>query len=197
MTDRTHDSDDIPELRALPRQTTPPPELEDRVVAELRCAGLLGSAPGSFRSRPVRAALATAAAVALFAAGWVASTRRQPAPTPQAQPTYALLLRAGPDYRPTTGEEEQQLIKEYRAWARGLHQDGLLTSGEKLNDETRTLISRQGTVTLLEPPAAEQGSLQGFFLIRAGSLEQALEIARSCPHLRHGGVIEVRPIDPT
>ncbi|MGH9787305.1 MAG: YciI family protein [Candidatus Acidiferrales bacterium] len=196
MTDRTHDPDEIPELRALESEAAPPPELEDRVVADLRQRGLLNGIRRGFRSRLVRRELAVAAGVALFLAGWVAHSPRQPVPATEVQPTYALLLRSGPDYRPTSDEEEQQLVKEYGAWARGLHEKGQLISGEKLNDDSRTLVSREGTVTLLEP-APEQGLVQGFFLIRAGSFDQALEIASACPHLRYGGVIEVRPIDPT
>jgi len=199
MTDPTHDTDEIPELRSLPRETLPPPELEDHVVAELRRTGLLRAPRGIFRSPRLQAALATAAGVTLFIAGWLAasSQKSSPAPAPQAQPTYALLLRAGPDYREGTEADEQQRVKEYGTWARGLHEKGQLIRGEKLNDDARTLIAREGTVSFLEQPSGEQGPVLGFFLIQARSLDHALQIARECPHLRHGGVIEIRPIDPT
>ena len=135
----------------------------------------------------------------MFIAGWLAASAQKsgPAPVPQAQPTYALLLRPGPDYREGTPADEQQRVKEYGDWARGLHGKGQLISGEKLSDDARTLIARQGTVAFLEQPMGDHGPVQGLFLIRAATLDQALEIARGCPHLRHGGVIEVRPIDPT
>ncbi|MCI0403727.1 MAG: YciI family protein [Acidobacteria bacterium] len=197
MTDPTRDSDEIPELRSLARDTAPPPELEDQVVAELRREGLLGAAGGRFRVRFVRAALAAAASMALFVTGWFAASRQQSGPEPEAQPSYALLLRPGPDYREGTEADEQQRVKEYGAWARGLYEKGQLISGEKLNDNARTLIARNGTVAFLEQPGGEPGPVQGLFLIRAASMDRALEIARGCPHLRHGGVIEVRPIDPT
>jgi len=63
-----------------------------------------------------------------------------------------------------------------------------LKGGEKLKDQ----------VVVLGPPfpAAEQGRLGGYFLVTAASLEQALEIARDCPHLRYGGRVVVRPVDP-
>jgi hypothetical protein len=197
MTDSNHDVPEIPELRSLPREAAPPPGLEDHVVAELHRAGLLHAPSGTFRSRFVRVALAAAASALLFLAGWLAGSLRPSAPPPAAQPTYALLLRAGPDYREGTPADEQQRVKEYGAWARGLHQEGRLVSGEKLNDDARTLIARDGTVAFLDEPRPDQGPVQGFFLIRAASLDQALEIARECPHLRHGGIIEVRAIDPT
>lgn len=199
MTDQVHDTPEIPELRSLPREATLPPELEGRVVAGLRGQGLLHAPRGVSRSPFVRAALATAAGVALFFAGWLAASSQKsaPAPVPHAQPTYALLLRPGPDYHEGTAADEQQRVKEYGAWARELHKKGQLISGEKLGDDARTLIAREGTVAFLEKPIGDQGPVQGFFLIRAASLAQALDIAGECPHLRHGGVIEVRAIDPT
>jgi hypothetical protein len=35
----------------------------------------------------------------------------------------------------------------------------------------------------------------GYYAIRAASYEDAVEIARGCPHLDYGGTIEVRAID--
>jgi hypothetical protein len=33
--------------------------------------------------------------------------------------------------------------------------------------------------------------------LAAGDVAEALAIARTCPHLRHGGTVSVRPIEPT
>lgn len=197
MTDGTHDPEEIQELRALPRQATPPREFEDHVVDELRRLGLLRPHGAMFRSRLVQAAMATAASVALFIAGWLGASIREPRPVPEAHPSYVLLLRAGPDYQEGTDIDEQQRVKEYGTWARKLHERGQLISAEKLSDDARSLVARNGAVGVLERRGGDQGAVQGLFLIRAASFDEALEIARGCPHLRHGGVIEVRPIDPT
>lgn len=197
MTDQSQNSDEIPELRSLPRETTPSPELENRVIAELRRAGLLNTPISAFHSRFVRPALATAAGISLFLAGWLAASFRQAESAPEAEPTYVLFLRVGPDYREGTAADEQQRVNEYGTWARGLHEKGQLVGGEKLSDDARSLVARDGVVTLLEQHGGDQGAVQGLFLIRAASFDEALEIARGCPHLRHGGIIEVRPIDPT
>lgn len=37
----------------------------------------------------------------------------------------------------------------------------------------------------------------GLFIIAARTDDEALAIARSCPHLRHGGTVSLRPIEPT
>jgi hypothetical protein len=48
-----------------------------------------------------------------------------------------------------------------------------------------------------EVPAGAPGEPTGFFLVRAGDLAEAERIARDCPHLRHGGEVALRPVDPT
>jgi hypothetical protein len=40
-------------------------------------------------------------------------------------------------------------------------------------------------------------AVRGFFIIRAATEAEALGVARTCPHLRHGGAVAVRPIVPT
>ena len=45
-------------------------------------------------------------------------------------------------------------------------------------------------------PAGGAESVRGYFVIAARDEREALEIARGCPHLRHGGWIVVRPIAP-
>jgi hypothetical protein len=44
------------------------------------------------------------------------------------------------------------------------------------------------------PPG--ESRLGGYFLIRAANQRTALEIARSCPHVRYGGRIVLREIEP-
>jgi hypothetical protein len=53
-----------------------------------------------------------------------------------------------------------------------------------------------GPVTAQSVAAGRTG-LAGYFLIRAVDRRTALEIARSCPHVRYGGRIVVREIEPT
>ena len=36
-----------------------------------------------------------------------------------------------------------------------------------------------------------------FFIIQAADSAEAYRIARDCPHLRHGGTIQLRRIEPT
>lgn len=72
-------------------------------------------------------------------------------------------------------------VEEYVRWAR---HTGAMRGGEKLT----------GQVSVLGPGHSD-GSLAGFFKISAKTREEAEGIARTCPHLRHGGWIEIREIE--
>jgi len=39
--------------------------------------------------------------------------------------------------------------------------------------------------------------ISGYFVIDAASWEDAVAVARTCPHLRYGGRIILRPVAPT
>lgn len=158
------------------REIAPRDALEDRVVAALKARGLIRP------SRPSRigiAGLAAAAALLLFAAGFAAGAwpSRGAQPPVTAGPRFMLLLHETAATA-STGLAEQALVDEYREWARGVAATGRAIHGEKLK------------------PAPGQ-TLSGFFVVEAPSLDAARAIAASSPHVRHGGRIEVREIDPT
>ena len=173
-------------LAGLPRGLAPRPEVEERIVSELRVRGLLrGSKPSASKTRRW---LAAAAALALFAAG-IGAARLLPARAARPSgPRFALFLLRGDERLPENGPEEAARVAEYRAWARDLAGGGRFVSGEKLGDAAERLGG--------PPPGASlpQDEIRGYFVISASSLAEALAVARGCPHLRHGGQILVRPI---
>ena len=103
---------------------------------------------------------------------------------------FLLLLHENPAQMTIKPEQIQAVVAEYTAWATKLRQDNRLVSAEKLSDDGGRWLGPQGDMKVKR---AE--SIGGFFLIRAESYEQALTIARQSPHLKYGGVIEVRRID--
>jgi hypothetical protein len=175
----TEDDELTPEekaaLGALPGDADLPPALEERVVEALRARSFLASR----RSPWPRRVLRSAAAVALFAAGLLAG-RETTRPGHSEGSVFLLLLYAGP-----TGGDEGARVREYGAWASSLRQEGRLVGAERLGSEHRRLGAAQTGV-----------APRGYFLIRASGMEEALDIARSCPHLRHGGSVTVHPVDP-
>ncbi len=176
-------------LDHLRRDQSPPPALKGRVRRSLRSRGLLAR-PGW-----VTAAwsIATAAiGVVLFTSGVAVGRGRQERPTTSGS-RYALLL-----YEPSGFDHaapESSLVAEYRDWAYSLGEDRL-SLGEKLGNDERVL--RPGSSgEVPEPTAGPSGPLGGLFIIRAESWDEALKIARTCPHLRHGGVVAVKRVEET
>ncbi len=174
-------------LRVLPREIEPPPALRERVKATLRARRQLR--PRSRRVLGVFAALA--AAVLLFLAGRLSAPGRGP-PSDERQ-EFALLVYEGPGFdRPT---DRHTYFVEYDAWGRGLEARGLLVHARALEPGSSLLQASGGRVSV-EPHeiTADIGTMTGFFIIRAADSAQALAIARTCPHLKHGGTIVLRPI---
>ena len=167
----------------------PPSGLEDRVVESLRARGLLDAQRrGPRRIVPARWAwpAAIAAGLLLFAGGFTLG--RVPVQTAGAgMGRYTLLLYEGPGFN-TAGKPEAELVAEYTAWAGELAGRGSLVAGEKL--AAREWILGAGGSAGQQEPA-------GFFIIAARTDDEALAIARSCPHLRYGGTVAVRPVEPT
>jgi hypothetical protein len=176
-------------LRALRQGPDAAVGLEERVVGALRAQGLLAGAahqrPHAGR-RGAWLAAGLAAALAAFALGWWA--RAAVPPPAQAGEEYVLLLHDTGVALPAA--EEGRIVAEYGAWAAELRARGVSISGQKLED-ARTLLGPRGRSLEAGPV---RGALAGYFLLRADGAAAALAIAESCPHLRHGGSVEVRRI---
>ena len=185
----------------------PPAGLEDRVVEALATRGLLrhsGSATVTWRTRLPRVAAAVVAASILIAIGAGGALWWTSAPAPAtAESAFVLLLMSGPEELAVTDAEEARRVDEYSSWAGEIAGQGRFVAGEKLASDARLLSPRPNanTTTMADEPVAaadRSGAvLAGYFIVRADTYDDAVEIARGCPHLRYGGQIEVRRIVPT
>jgi hypothetical protein len=180
-------------LRELPRETSPRPALEARVVAELLERGLIDRSTPYSPGRRSAWRLAAAAALVGLLAGWLAHglTARAPASIASADrgsERFLLLLS-----EPTgldTSQPMESLVSEYAAWARQIESEGRLVAAERLLDGSRTLPRSSPEAAL----AADPGAPTGFFVVDAAGWDEALELAASCPHLAYGGQITIRQV---
>ncbi|HWA32748.1 MAG TPA: hypothetical protein VG737_01395 [Cyclobacteriaceae bacterium] len=150
------------------------PGHEDRVVRALRTRKLVkGNAfPG---------AIVALLFMALLGVSFWAGTRYNKTGLMAAtEGKYMLLL-----YRNASDQlNSKDHAGEYASWMKGLAGSGITASGEELGEETQWLGAG------IEPAPA----IVGYFVVAGASGHQALEIAQTCPHLKYGGSIEVRPI---
>lgn len=183
------DADERAAFAALPAELPVPAGLAPRVRAAVAAARAANRVPR--RRRVLQLLGGIAATIAVFLAGaWFGPGLSRSSPSPETRQRYVLLLREDASL---AGAETGDLVAEYRDWAVSWHRRGVLELGEKLADGSWLLD--QSTVS--EHASASGEAISGFFVIRAESAQQALEIAGSCPHLRHGGRVELRRIQET
>jgi hypothetical protein len=171
---------------ASPNDIQPPDVLKARVTGTLRERGLLRRA-----ASPWRAVLAIAAGLVLFASGVIVGGR--PERLARTGGNYALLLYEDAGFDRQTPEDTY--IAEYSAWAESLRKRGVLAGGNALDPGSRLL--RDSATIETRDVTTNEGTMSGYFIIRAASQEEAEAIAKTCPHLKHGGRIALRRIIAT
>ena len=100
---------------------------------------------------------------------------------------------AGPQYGT---DEFDQMLGEYHAFSQKCIKDGVLVSGDALQDvNTATTVNvRDGKIETIDGPFAEtKEQLGGYYLLDCENLDQALKYAAMIPSAKYGRV-EVRPI---
>ena len=115
-------------------------------------------------------------------------------------PNYMLLLHEQPsDFSAYSAEEMQAVIAEYIAWRQKVEDAGKFVNSEKLKDEGGLhLVHNDGKLRVTDGPYAEAAEvIGGYFTISADSYDDAVATASDCPHLKYGGRIELREVEPT
>lgn len=112
-------------------------------------------------------------------------------------PEYMLLLHENPAaFEGLSPEEMQRIIQRYTAWADRMREAGRLVGSNKLTDgDGRVLTRGAGELRVLDGPYSETKEvIGGYFTLRAAGYDEAVDLARDCPHLEFG-TIEIREID--
>ncbi len=114
---------------------------------------------------------------------------------------FALLLPHPPTrYHGLAEADYMDIVKDYIAWVEKLSAEGRYQGGTKLTDDPGRHLHRHGddaaSVELHDGPLTEVSEiLGGIMLIEAADYDDAVAIARTCPHLVHNRHIEVRAVD--
>jgi hypothetical protein len=105
-----------------------------------------------------------------------------------------LLLRGGVSNRDLPADAFQRQIERYMNWIEQLRRDGHFVAGEPLEETGRVLSSKDGRSITDGPFTESKEEVGGYFIIRASSLEAAVELSKGCPIFHDNGIVEVRPI---
>ena len=114
---------------------------------------------------------------------------------------YVLLIYQGttplpntPEWEALSASEQQAIYADYAA----LNKVPNLTAGLPLGlpDKARTVRVDNGAVIASDGPFVDtKGAVGGYFVLEADDIDAAIEVAGRVPAARHGGAIEIRPVE--
>lgn len=97
-------------------------------------------------------------------------------------------------YAGLSPEQIQQFLTQWNSWYDGLIAEGKLDHGRPLEQERRVVSGARGERVVDGPFAESKESIAGYFLLMVKNIDEATGIAKGCPGLAHGLVVEVRPV---
>jgi hypothetical protein len=112
-------------------------------------------------------------------------------------PQFMLLLNSAPDAMDHLSPTEiQTILEKYKAWTGKIAAAGKLVSGQKLMDEGgKAMTLSGGKLAVVDGPFSETKEVVGgYFVIKAASYEEAIQVASDCPHMAFGAIV-VRQVD--
>ena len=110
---------------------------------------------------------------------------------------FMLIFRGGAVARRDLSPSELQAhVEKWYRWSDELARQGRRNAGTALDNPGAAVRGHERVVT--DGPYAESKDLvTGSMIFEAASLEDAIDVARSCPTYEFGGSVEVRPVqDP-
>ena len=105
---------------------------------------------------------------------------------------YMLLFKGTLWDRDLSPEELQQVMTRWMNWLERLTREGKVRAAQPLANQGKVVSWKKGAA--VDGPFAEsKEAVGGYFLLQV-SLDDAVEIAKECPALKHGVTVEVRPV---
>ena len=110
-------------------------------------------------------------------------------------PNYFLFLYDDPTgWAKLSPEQMQKALEKYVAWGEKAGNGGYLLGSHRLAEDVGKVI--RGKKITDGPYSETKEILGGYYLISAGSYDDAVKRSLDHPHLEYGGTIEVRQMHP-
>jgi len=107
---------------------------------------------------------------------------------------YLLLFRGNIWDKGLSPEQLQTVVSDWMAWFEGLKEKGKCIGGHPLEREGKLVSGKQGRNVADGPFAESKEEIGGYFYLQVADENEAIEIAKQCPGLEYGAVVEVRPV---
>lgn len=109
---------------------------------------------------------------------------------------YLFVFRNSVDGPEPTPEEMEKIFGKWTAWMKGMKAKGQYVAGDRLEDAGKVIRQPRGATVTDGPFAEAKEIVGGYIIVTAASLAAATELAKGCPGLEYGTIVEVRPIEP-
>jgi hypothetical protein len=107
---------------------------------------------------------------------------------------YLLLFRGNVWDRGLSPAQLQKVVSDWMAWFERLKADGKCSGGHPLEEQGKVVSGTNGHIVADGPFAESKEAVGGYFYLQVADENEAIEIARQCPGLEYGAVVEVRPV---
>ncbi|MEO8769347.1 MAG: YciI family protein [Ferruginibacter sp.] len=84
------------------------------------------------------------------------------------------------------------VMAQWQDWIKGIASKGRYSGTNRLLSEGKTV--KPGNVISDGPYAEVKEIVGGYLIVKAASLDEAMEMAKSCPNMNYGGNVEVRTV---
>ena len=106
---------------------------------------------------------------------------------------YMLLFRGNDWHKGLSPEQMQQVAGQWMTWFNRLTEQGKAFAGSPLEREGK-IVSGKNARVVDGPFAESKEEIGGYFLLRVPNIDEAVAIAKECPGLPYGAIVEVRPV---
>lgn len=107
---------------------------------------------------------------------------------------YMLLFRGTEWTKGLSPEQIQNVMNEWKSWFERLSAQGKVVGGHPLEPSAKVVSGKNGRIVSDGPFTEAKEAIAGFFSLSVDNYEEALAIAKGCPGLEHGCIVEVRQI---
>ena len=107
---------------------------------------------------------------------------------------YMLIFRGTDWYKGLSPEQMQAVTTRWMGWFNRLKEQGKALAGNPLENEGRLVVGKEAKVLADGPFAESKEAIAGYFYLTVADENEAIEIAKQCPGLDYGSIVEVRPV---
>ena len=113
---------------------------------------------------------------------------------PTSRSDYLLLFRDSDWQKHLSPQQLHTMVSDWATWFERLKQEGKCIGGHPLHHEGKLVFGKNGRLVTDGPFTESKEAIGGYFYLQVAGMKEALEIAKQCPGLEYGCVVEVRPV---